>query len=927
MPSGPLWERDDQLGAAAARISSARAGAGGTLFILGDGGLGKTALLDEVTRQAGADVRVARARCEPMETSLPFGLLSQIGHALGGADGELWAVAAGQDGADARATTFYRSLQWLEGAASGPVLVTVDDLHWADPDSLACLGFLCRRLAALPVVVVASLRGWPPAAAELARGLVNGGDATLERLAPLTGPAASGALGHRHAGMSQDTARRAWQVSGGNPLLLGLAAELLLAGREPAPDEVLTVGMDQRALVLGRFAGLTAPENRWAQAAAVLGVRFRPDLVHEVSGLGVEDGELAAEGLWHGGLVRSGADGDAEFVHPLFAQLLYDDIAPPLRTRLHAEAFTALRARGMRDVAAEHAIRGDLVGDARAIEVLTVAGARAFRAGAPQAATSRLEAAVRLSGDTPSPTLLTQLGLALLEAGRLPEAVATLSDLLRSDLPGATRVEALTTLSRAHFSLGQLDRAGAAVQTATAIAEHACPQLVVLPLVQHATAVLMTAGPAAAMPIADRARALASSSDPRVRAQVEATWGMLAFWCGDAAGLAAARSAGEQVLHAGPSEVADDLRSGAAGVLNPFAGTTALAGHFGEAERAFRHGIDAAERVGAVGAGAALRISYGTMLLRTRVGDSLLVADELLSMSDLVPLAEPFARTIRSHALLEMGREAESTAEQQLAEAIAAPAGLWLCSLRLQHVHGLRLLRSGRPAEASAVYSALEEQERKLGIREPCTVPYARHAVVAHVRSGRLLEAKGVVAGLEEAAATLPCRWLPAAAAAGRALIALHDEQRHEADALYRRAIDILDGASLPPELAEVLLDRGTMLRQDGRTDEARDSFRRAADLAASVGAAWLTGSAADALAAAGGRRARRGQRQADEFTPQEQRVAQLAASGASNRDIASNLGVSVRTVRTHLEHVYAKLGIHSRRELMMRGQGAQLPS
>ena len=186
------------------------------------------------------------------------------------------------------------------------------------------------------------------------------------------------------------------------------------------------------------------------------------------------------------------------------------------------------------------------------------------------------------------------------------------------------------------------------------------------------------------------------------------------------------------------------------------------------------------------------------MLLRTRVGDSLLVADELLTMSDLVPLAEPFARTIRSHALLELGREAGSTADQQLAEAIAAPAGLWLCSLRLQHVQGLRLLRGGRAAEASAVYTALEEQERRLGVREPCTVPYARHAVVAHLRSGRLREAEGVVAGLEVAAAALPCPWPPAAPAAGGALIALHDGQRQEAHALYRSAVDALDGASLP---------------------------------------------------------------------------------------------------------------------------------
>jgi DNA-binding CsgD family transcriptional regulator len=104
----------------------------------------------------------------------------------------------------------------------------------------------------------------------------------------------------------------------------------------------------------------------------------------------------------------------------------------------------------------------------------------------------------------------------------------------------------------------------------------------------------------------------------------------------------------------------------------------------------------------------------------------------------------------------------------------------------------------------------------------------------------------------------------------------------------------------------ELLIDHGTMLRHDGRPREARESFRRAGE----------------ELAAAGGRRVTR--RRAQDLTPQEQRIARLAATGASNKDIATHLAVSVRTVRTHLEHIYAKLGIHLRRELMTIGERAQ---
>jgi predicted ATPase len=222
--SGGLWERDGQLAAADTRIAGAREGQGGTLFVVGEAGLGKTTLLEEISRRAGDEgLVVARARCDPMEASLAFGLLSQIVHGLDGAD--LWSATTGHGDADARTATFYRTLRWLQQTARSPVLFTVDDLQWADPDSLAFLGFLCRPLAGLPIAVVASLRGSPPAAADLARSLVNRGDAVLHRLAPLTEEAAAGVLAQRQGGrFPADLASRVWRVSGGNPLLLGLAA-------------------------------------------------------------------------------------------------------------------------------------------------------------------------------------------------------------------------------------------------------------------------------------------------------------------------------------------------------------------------------------------------------------------------------------------------------------------------------------------------------------------------------------------------------------------------------------------------------------------------------------------------------------------------------------------------------------------------------
>lgn len=913
-----IWERDLQLRAAAACIAAARDGQGGALFLLGEAGLGKTTVLGEACRTAGDDVVIVEARCDPMETSLAFGLMSQVVHGLGGGD-DLWAPAS--EHGDGRTATFYRALRWLEQEARSPVVIALDDLQWADADSLVLLGFLCRRLRALPVAIIAAFRPWPTAAADLAWNLVHRGSAVIEQLFPLTKEAAAALLAERSGRLFRaDVVTRTWRLCGGNPLLLGLAAGALTSEMVDSTQvEALPLSVVEQTLVLTRFASLTPAGMQWARAAAVLGIMFRPELVNEVAGMEGEAAEVAAESVWRSGLVRTAKSGASEFVHPLFGQLLYEDMAPPSRTGFHARGFRALTARGMDDIAAEHAIRANLAGDGEAIRVLTETGRRALVVGAAATAAGRLEAAVRLSGSATAPSVLVELGEALLEAGRSREGVAAIERVLEADIPPQQRVAALTMLSRAHFGMGHFERARAALSSAVAIAERECPEAAVVPLCRHADAVMMTAGPAAALPSAVRARELAHGQGRPSQSQAVAKWGHMAYFCGDLSGFTATESEGLQLLEAGPAEVAADIRAGGSGVLVPFVCVAAPAESFAAAERASCVGIDEAERAGAVTAAATLGVLYGLMLLRTRLADSLPVADRLLAVADLVPLAEPFARTVRSYAYLEQGEEERSAKEWDRAHAGAAASGTWLAMCWLEHVHGLGLMRHGRFGEASQVYAEVEKRYRALGVGEPCIVPFGRHAVVAHVHAGRIADAERVIAWLDECAVGLTCRWPEAAAEAGRALLALRRGDGAAAEKGYRTAIEHLDGVPLPLEQAELLIEQGSMLRRDGRPLEARESLRRAAEVAESVGAVWLARRAMDELAAAGGRRRLR--RGAQELTPQEERIARLAATGASDRDIATHLVVSVRTVRTHLEHIYTKLGIHSRRELMAMGE------
>ena len=119
----------------------------------------------------------------------------------------------------------------------------------------------------------------------------------------------------------------------------------------------------------------------------------------------------------------------------------------------------------------------------------------------------------------------------------------------------------------------------------------------------------------------------------------------------------------------------------------------------------------------------------------------------------------------------------------------------------------------------------------------------------------------------------------------------------------------------MPLEWLQTQLEYGRFLRRAGQLSRARGLLARAAELAESTGALWLVGQALQELRVAGGRR--REKTDPDRLTPQEERVAKLAATGASNAEIAGALFLSVNTVETHLQHIYTKLGIRSRRQLL----------
>jgi ATP/maltotriose-dependent transcriptional regulator MalT len=911
-----LLERESVLGAATRVLDQVRHGRSNALFTVAEAGLGKTTILDytcHVARESGFSVGFGRG--EMMETSLPFGLLGQVLGQLGGED-VLHSEDSESLGTD-RGRLFYAARRWLENFSSEPVLVALDDLHWSDPDSLALLSFLSRRLTPLPVAIIGTLRPWPPLGLQVISGLAHDSYASIEHLRPLSKKSAGVLLTNRvQRKVSDAEVRHAWEATAGNPLLLEQVA-LAIGRGEDVPQSARGGRRDAlEELLLARFAGLPSAGMRCAQAGAVLGVGFRPEVAVRLAELTESESDAALDALFRSGLVREGSENGVDFVHPLFRQALYDDLGPPIRTRLHGRAFRLLAELGRDAEAAEHAIQADLVGDAAAVRVLELVGRAARRTGAPESAARLLEAAVNLSSYT-TPELLFELAEAMVAAGRPREAVGVCERALDlDDVAPMTRARTLRALAQAFVFMGVFDAAATRVDECVELARDIEPTFAAETLLAYVSVLWHANGPAQALVAAGNARQIAQAGGAVVQRQADIGWAVAALEAGDSSGVEvseAAAKAEEVELSSGSRPRFWDAGS----ALASYASVAKYMERLAESEHFYRLHLHLAEQLGIVQEEVWAAVGCtDTLIRRLNLGEALVLTERCVDLSDLIPLATPFAGVQRVIVLLLMGRLEESDAWQVRMEPIVTRLGAWWPSLWLSYARAWRWLSEGRFAEACELYAEMEATADRVGIGEPGIVTWGGHAIAAYVGCGRENDALRLITSLEERAERLPRHWPRIAAITGRARLAESAAEMNEADRGFQTALDLHHKADLPLERLQTLLEYGRFLRRTGRLERSRKLLNQAVNLGESTGAAWLANQSRDELRAAGGRRRRRNE-DPRRLTSQEDRVAALAATGATNRDIANQLYLSVSTIETHLERIYAKLGIRSRRELM----------
>jgi tetratricopeptide (TPR) repeat protein len=476
-----LLERDGDLAAIERLLDQAVGGAGALLVLEGPAGAGKTRLLGAGAAAATAGgIAVLRASGSELEQELGFGVVRSLFervllHASGARRRSLLSGAAGlaapvvlqrdaADGEAARPAAVLHGLFWLCSnlAEREPLMLAVDDVHWADASSLRFLAYLARRLSGLPILVAVAMRPREPGSEhELLAALSGDSSALVLSPAPLSVAAVRRLVIERFGGDPADEFVAACHAAtGGNPFLLRELLAALLSDRvAPTADSAPHVGHigphTVSRVVLARVSRVGGGASRLAEAVAVLGGRGELRHAAALAELDQDVAARVADRLAQIEVLR--ATRPLEFVHPLVNAAVYDAIGPGERSLMHKAAarLWAAEAAGP-DWVALHLLEAEPAGERWVVEALRAAAVAASGAGAPEQAAGYLR---RASIEPPAASeragVLHELGAAELLA-RDGAATDHLARALEATDDPATRGAIALLLGRAAVSSGRL---------------------------------------------------------------------------------------------------------------------------------------------------------------------------------------------------------------------------------------------------------------------------------------------------------------------------------------------------------------------------------------------------------------------------------------------------------------------------------------
>ena len=910
-----LFGRQSELLAVAEFLASVGT-ASGTLILDGPAGMGKTALWRSTIDLAHEQgMCVLEARPTSSEAGLTLATLADLLSdvpasvlaSLPSRQQEAIDVALARS-SDPSLTTDPRALgaaflAILEGLyETSTVLLAVDDAQWVDASSRVAISYALRRIGT-GVAVVATVRGDLLGDED---GWLQLGDPSGDRrlVVGALGSAALQELLRDRLGTAypRPTMVRISEASGGNPLhaleLARYVGDVRIGGAPPS------FPLNLRRLVNARIDAFSPRVRETLLAVAAMAgpsVDVVQRVVGDASRSRVEEDLFAAEA---GGVLT--LDGRViAFTHPLLRTGVYAMASAGQRREIHRRL-----AAGVTDPVerARHRALGSVGLDLEALEELDRAAALARTRGAPASAAELLELSLKLGGDTPARRL--RMAHHLFEAGDPRRARSAAEEVVAELGPGATRSVALHLLAIIRLHDDSYIEAAALLDQA--LAEPEVDPLLRVRISVDQLYVLVNLGriPDAVQLTAAALAGAEEAGDAALLAEALAGTVMVRFLSGF--GL------DEGMLDR--ALALEDRESRSAIMVRPSLIGCLVRAWVGQLDQA-RDGLLALRRQ-AIERGAESDLMFmafhhvmvecwrGNLLEARLLADD--TAERARQLATDIPLA--IARSVDAVVSAYEGDAERCREEAMGALAIFERGGsvavrVWpLVTLGFVEVSG-----GDYPAALKAL-GPLIAAAPAMGYGEPTAAPFAPDAAEALIGEGRLEEAEALVAQLLENGQRLDRAWALALGSRCQALLlAAHGDVAGALEATAQ-ALHHHQGLPIPLELGRTLLVRGQLLRRSHQKRAAAETMERALGIFEAVGTPSWSNRTRLELG-----RVRTPSPTGDVLTPSERRVAELAASGQTNRQVSRALFISPKTVEVNLANVYRKLGIHSRAELGSR--------
>jgi DNA-binding CsgD family transcriptional regulator len=864
------------------------------VFVEGDAGVGKTAVLEAIVD--GAKMPVLRARPTAAEAASSYAALNDL---LQPVLDEVGALPAPQQRALSAALLLEEAdgpvdprlvavaTRSLLAARAAAVLITIDDWQWLDAATAAVLSFILRRLEPGGAKVIATVRSGEAdeALAALVRALPEGHALQLA-VAPLDTPALA-ALVHTRTGerLSPPSLARLHEACAGNPLM---ALELI---RAPGAG----TATDVRRLLGRRIAALPPDCRAFLRVVAALA----DPTVDAVGGAGLE-AALAADVL-----VRDGRR--LRFSHPLIAAVVEERTPPSEWRAIHARLAEEARTAEQR---ARHLAAAADGPDEQVAAALESAASDAEARGAPIAAAELADQAAALTPDTDAERRVDRLLLAAdaaINAGEGPRARPLLEEVLERISAGPRRAHALHKLAYLVDDAGALAMAEAAL-AAAGDDDELCADI------ELSAALFAEQG---GKP--ERSRRLVESAAARAEAAG------LTFLLSQALSALAFRRhfAGEGVqrellLRADALERAAPGRSRDDTALQILGLQLTVNGDFVEARELLVGELERARSRGYLD-----HENFALMLLsvleiragRWQLAES--YAHRALELVAGTGLWNDEAAGHCGYARVDahLGRVESARFHAETGKRQAAELGDFGFATLASEILGFLALSLGDAEEAVGHLAPLPARLAQMNEREPAISTMAPDLAEALVLTGDLEAARNVQTELEARGRELGRAWAIATGLRCRGLIEAAAGGPQRALSTLREALEWHEQVAQPFDRARTLLALGAVQRRAKQRAEARSTLESALAMFEELGAALWAERARAEITRLGGRRAR----DRDELTQTERQIAELAADGRSNREIAGELFVSERTVEANLTRAYRKLGVRSRTELARR--------